>query len=251
MGKISVNEPTVATRPSQEADRDNLARLCGILEVCDGEGMAASLPFGHGDTTAGAENELQTVVTGPRDQVDLARSVAESNYFKNLMRRAAAGEASKSLVRDIEDFLSDNPESTWENSWVYFLADAISFGREPHPVVRETGERLMRHFLNDNTSPETFSFHTVGSAAEPGLGRALGEETLRRFLLVQFLTMYANEKFELRARGQETLVCLAPHTPMRQKQLNELVADSFYRDLFMSPCLSGWDRGEEKYHCRI
>lgn len=113
MGKISVNEPAVAARPSREADRDNMARLCGILEIRD------------------------------------------------------------------------------------------------------------------------------------------GEETLRRFLLVQFLTMYANEKFELRARGQETLVCLAPHTPMRQKQLNELVADSFYRDLFMSPCLSGWDRGEEKYHCRI
>ncbi|MEI6514635.1 MAG: hypothetical protein WCO77_01545 [bacterium] len=286
---------------------DDLARLRSLLQMGEGgDRLAEALPFGIGDATAGAENELQTVVTGPREQVDLARAVEESNYFKNLMRRAAVGEASKSLVRDIEDFLSDNRESAWENSWVYFpsdlmtpyaqsvfegdlvadkqapvvrrsdasrfeiqrngircvripvsyllklaLADAISFGREQHSAVRSTGERLMRHFLNDNTSPETLSFHTVGSSAEPGLGRALAEETLRRFLLVQFLTMYANEKFELRARGQQTLVCLAPHTPRRQKQLNEMVADSFYRDLFMSPCLSGWDRGEDKYHYMI
>jgi hypothetical protein len=46
-------------------------------------------------------------------------------------------------------------------------------------------------------------------------------------------------------------VCLAPHTPLRQKRLNELVADSFYRDLFMSPCLSGWDQGETKHQYMI
>lgn len=265
-----------------------------------------SLPFGPGDATAGAENELMTVVTGTRDQVDLARAVAESNYFKNLTRRAAAGDASTSLVRDIEDYLSENRENVWENSWVYFpadlmtpyardvfegdlfadkrerrarrsdagrfeierngirciripvsyllklaMADAISVGRDPHPTIRATGDRLMRHFLNDNTSPETFSFHTVGSEAGAKLGQALAEETLRRILLVQFLTLYANEKFELRSRGQETQVCLAPHTPLRQKRLNELVPDSFYRDLFMSPCLSGWDQGEAKHQYMI
>jgi hypothetical protein len=266
----------------------------------------AALPFGPEDATAGAENELLTVVTGTRDQVDLARAVAESNYFKNLARRAAAGDASKSLVQDIEDYLSENRENVWENSWVYFpadlmtpyardvfegdlyadkrerrarrsdagrfeierngircvripvsyllklaMADAISVGREPHPTIRATGERLMRHFLNDNTSPETFSFHTVGSDAGAKLGGALAEETLRRFLMVQFLTQYANEKFELRSRGQDTQVCLAPHTPLRQKRLNELVADSFYRDLFMSPCLSGWDQGEARHQYMI
>ena len=58
--------------------------------------MAETLPFGRGDATAGAENELLTVVTGPREQVDLARSVEEANYFKNLLRRAAAGDASRS-----------------------------------------------------------------------------------------------------------------------------------------------------------
>ena len=29
--------------------------------------------------------------------------------------------------------------------------------------------------------------------------------------------------------------------------LNDLISDSFYRELFMSPCLSGWCRGEDKH----
>jgi hypothetical protein len=297
----AVNEFAVVERRPPPAGRGRGRPDAETLGV-----SVESLPFGVGDATAGAENELLTVVNGARDQVDLARSVAESNYFKNLARRAAAGDASKSLVRDIEEYLSKNRENVWENSWVYFpanlmtpyardvfegdlysdkrerrdrrsdagrfeierngirciripvsyllklaMADAISVGREPHPTIRVTGERLMRHFLNDNTSPETFSFHTVGPQAGSELGRSLADETLRRFLLVQFLTLYANEKFELRSRGQETQVCLAPHTPLRQKRLNELVPDSFYRDLFMSPCLSGWDQGEAKHHYMI
>jgi len=288
------------------ADKENLARIRGILGMSETGDSVESLPFGVGDATAGAENELLTIIHGPRDQVDLARAVEESNYFKNLTRRAASGDAPKRLVRGIEDYLSDNRDNAWENSWVYFpadlitpyarevfdedlyadkgerstrrsdasrfevirngvrciripvsyllklaLADAISVGRDPHPVIRRTGEKLMRYFLSDNTSPETLSFHTVGPDTGAGLGAALAGETLRRLLLVQFLTMYANEKFELRSRGQETQVCLAPQTPLRQKRLNELVADSFYRDLFMSPCLSGWDKGETKHQYMI
>ena len=42
------------------------------------------------------------------------------------------------------------------------------------------------------------------------------------------------------------MVFASPHPPIRQKQLNECVPDAFYGELFMSPCLSGWDRGEEK-----
>jgi hypothetical protein len=42
------------------------------------------------------------------------------------------------------------------------------------------------------------------------------------------------------------LVYFAPHPPIRQKALNNCISDSFYRDIFMSPCLSGWDDGEAK-----
>jgi hypothetical protein len=59
--------------------------------------------------------------------------------------------------------------------------------------------------------------------------------------------MYANEGFGLRESGQQALVYFAPHPPVRQKELNDHVPDGFYRELFMSPCLSGWDRGEEKH----
>jgi hypothetical protein len=34
---------------------------------------------------------------------------------------------------------------------------------------------------------------------------------------------------------------------VRQKQLNDCISDAFYRELFMSPCLSGWDDGEAKH----
>jgi len=40
---------------------------------------------------------------------------------------------------------------------------------------------------------------------------------------------------------------LSPHPPTRQKVLSHCVSDAFYRELFMNPCLSGWDQGEEKY----
>ena len=41
------------------------------------------------------------------------------------------------------------------------LADLV--GSQPHlpEPMRQEASRLMRHFLNDNTSPETTSFHIV------------------------------------------------------------------------------------------
>ncbi len=296
----------VLTETSRRPLRSNRTRSSEGREDATNEGPFSAaleeLPFGPEDATAGAENELLAIVTGPREQVDLPRAITESNFFKNVARRAAAGDTSKSLLREIERFLAENREGVWENSWVTFpahlltayareifdgdlysdrveravrradvgrfsveingilclripvsyllklaMADAISVGPDTPALVRATGERLMRYFLNDNTSPETVSFHTVGPQDGSDLGDALAEETLRRMLMVQLLTSYANEKFELRSRGQTTQVCLAPHTPLRQKRINELIPDSFYRALFVSPCLSGWDRGEAKY----
>jgi hypothetical protein len=49
----------------------------------------AALPFALGDTTAGSETELQAVVAGGNNQVDLPISISQSNYFANIMRRAA------------------------------------------------------------------------------------------------------------------------------------------------------------------
>jgi len=126
------------------------------------------------------------------------------------------------------------------------LADLLGSQMLPRPL-EETGRRLMGHYLNDNTSPETFSFHVVPLTLKGGMGRGLARETSKRFLFTQLLVMYANESFGLRESGQRAMVYFAPHPPVRQKELNDHVADAFYRELFMSPCLSGWDRGEEKH----
>jgi hypothetical protein len=126
------------------------------------------------------------------------------------------------------------------------LADLLGSQNLPK-ALEETGRRLMGHYLNDNTSPETFSFHVVPLSVSGGMGRALARETSKRFLFTQLLVMYANESFGLKESGQRAMVYFAPHPPVRQKELNGHVADAFYRELFMSPCLSGWDKGEEKH----
>lgn len=283
--------------------------LPGLLErigvsFASPEALAATLPFSAGDATCGSETELLAVVAGRREEVDLPRAIEHSNYFANLLRRTAAGDASPRLRHDLERFLAANGENVWENSWVRFprarlspyaarvlagdlladkknsaagvrgdagrflvaapdgteelrlpisyliklaLADVLaSLDRLP-PPQRLTGERLMGHFLNDNTSPETFSFHVVPLCPGRGMGREIARETAKRFLFSQLLVMYANESFGLAESGQRALVCFSPHPPVRQQELNTHISDAFYRELFMSPCLSGWDRGEEKF----
>jgi hypothetical protein len=272
-----------------------------------GDCSLEALPFARHDTTAGSETELQAIVLGSKDRVDLPITIEGSNFLKNLVKRSAAQETPKRSLREIERFLNDNREGVWENSWVRFprrllgrlaqrvfdrdmLADkrAIASGPrvdrdrflfdahgEPHvrlPISyaiklaladvidphsfdgpssddaeAATGRRLMDHYLNDNTSPETYSFYVVPLRPEDGLGRALAKETSQRFLLTQLLVLYANRRFELDQSGQQAVVYFSPHPPVRQKQLNDCISDAFYRDLFMSPCLSGWDRGEEKH----
>lgn len=127
------------------------------------------------------------------------------------------------------------------------LAQALDHDDAPAPA-RCAGQRLQDHFLNDNTSPETFSFHPIPLLGEQGMGKAAANECLKRFFLTQLLTGYANVDLGLKESGQRVMIYAAPHPPLRQKALNELISDSFYRDLFMSPCLSGWNRGEDKHH---
>jgi hypothetical protein len=116
------------------------------------------------------------------------------------------------------------------------------------PLIWKVGQEAMGSFLNDNTSPEISSFHPVRLAQDAGSGRAVAAEAARRFLLVQALLGYADRKFSLRGHGQRVLAYFSPHPPVRQKRLNDIISDSYYRELFMNPCLSGWDRGQEKYH---
>ena len=127
------------------------------------------------------------------------------------------------------------------------LADVISSSPSMPAVLRNTGERLLRHFLNDNTSPETYSFQPVILTQNGPAGYDIAAETLKRYLLTHLLICHANTSFDLAACGQKAEIYFAPHPPVRQKRLNDLISDSFYRELFISPCLSGWDHGQIKH----
>ncbi len=127
------------------------------------------------------------------------------------------------------------------------LAQLIGSSERLHRLTSRTALKVMNHFSNDNTSPETVSFHVVSLETGTGNGRSLAKETSRRFLLTQLLCMYANVSFGLSQSGQRVVVYSSPHPPVRQEELNACISDSFYRELFMSPCLSGWDKGQAKH----
>ncbi len=281
---------------------DSIRESLGI-PVPRSHSFATSLPFALNDTTAGSETELQVAVCGKRDDVDLPSTIAGSNYYANIVRRALTGDASRHAVAELEDYLNGNSEDVWENSWFRFpiktlnpfaraileadllsnrrdlsspprtdvakfivseggneflripisylikisLADVLGDQPDPTGLVQSTGMRIMEHLLSDNTSPETVSFHVVPLRPDTGLGRALARETAKRFLLTQLLVMYANVTFTWPDSPQKAMIYFSPHPPIRQKQLNECISDAFYRELFMSPCLSGWDDGEAKH----
>lgn len=126
------------------------------------------------------------------------------------------------------------------------LADLITSQNLPQKL-RTVGMTFLDHFLSDNTSPETFSFYAPSLSKEFGGAQAIARETAQRFLLCQCLIAYAQIKFKLKELGQRVVIYAAPHPPIRQKQLNGCISDAFYRQLFMSPCLSGWDKGQEKH----
>jgi hypothetical protein len=127
------------------------------------------------------------------------------------------------------------------------LAEIIGSSDFTDPLIGKTGLKVMDHFLNDNTSPETSSFYISSMPSASSIGRNVAKEMAIRYLLGQILIMYANKKFDLQENGQETLIFFSPHPPVRQKILSNSISDSFYRELFMNPCLSGWNKGEEKY----
>lgn len=270
------------------------------------EGVSLSpekIPYTGNDATCGIENEFQTAVKGISRDVDLSIYIRESRYLGNMVKRAERGDLPEKRIGEIFEFIDDNKNSIWENSWIRFprnrlsqyadsifrsdlksdksnpasserhdaksfavthngeeclripvsymlklaLADSVSGGTFIHPVIRNTGECFLNSYLNDNTSPEIVSFFPVKGGGGKSVSENIRDQNLKSYLLTQMLVMYANKKFELAVRGQEVSLYFSPHPPVRQKRLNEIVTDSFYRELFMSPCLSGWDRGEDKH----
>ncbi len=279
-----------------------LMRLIGIQY--DRLGLnAGTLPFAPGDTTAGSESEMQTVVMGQKTDVDLPCMIEDSNYLANIRRRAKSGDTSTKFMTNLESYLNENHEGVWENSWVRFprkklgkaaqmilqndlaadkndpakgrrtdaerflykhdgedylrvpisyllklsLGEILGSPRLSDSALGATGLKVMDNFLNDNTSPETSSFFIISSSSKSNIGRDVANEMAIRYLLGQILIMYANQKFSLQENGQEALMFFSPHPPVRQKALSNCVSDSFYRELFMNPCLSGWDEGEKKH----
>lgn len=249
----------------------SVRRLFDLMEVSRFPDRLAvdALPFGLGDTTAGSESELQSVVEGGKDKVDLPVTIEDSHYFANIVRRAAAQDLPRKAVTDLECYLNGNSDSVWENSWVRFarrnmgefsrrilaedlLADKKNPGggqridagrfvfrqngedciRVPvsyllklslaevigsqwllHPVIHRTGRTVMNHFLSDNTSPETYSFHVVSLLPETGMGRAAAKEAALRFLFSHALLQYGSLKFGLAAAGQKAAVYFSPILP--------------------------------------
>src|SRR5664279_3981175 len=133
-------------------------------------------------------------------------------------------------------------------SYALKLALADLVGTQPYMPEKMSLEakRLLQNFSNDNTSPETTSFHIVGSRQCKLVGGQVARESARRFLFTSLLMSWANHSFGLLESGQRALVYHAPHPPVRQTELSSCISDSFYRELYVSPCLSGWDDGEQK-----
>ncbi|MBK7599410.1 MAG: hypothetical protein IPJ07_13165 [Acidobacteria bacterium] len=68
-------------------------------------------------------------------------------------------------------------------SYLLKLALAEAIGTQPNlpPALITTGRLLLNHFLNDNSSPETFSFYVTLLRPAGGLGRELAREKAKRF----------------------------------------------------------------------
>jgi hypothetical protein len=89
-------------------------------------------------------------------------------------------------------------------SYLLKLSLAHAIGKKDiDPLIRGAGEKMMGHFLNDNTSPETHSFCPVPMTPDHQMGKGIAGETSLRFLLSQFLVQYANRRFGLLDSGQQ------------------------------------------------
>jgi hypothetical protein len=234
---MSAAQATTPTQPMPAPDagtRVDLTFLHHALEIKPGskENFVQSLPFCFRDVTAGAENEFQAVVLGNRADVDLPITIESANFFKNMVRRAEAGDTSRKTVTALERYL-ERKNHVWENSWVRF----------PEKYLNNYAREVFNSdLLADKASP------AAGLRSDAGQFRFIrAGESMIRFLFTQLLVQYAEQKLGLKESGQEVRVFFSASPPVMQHRLNECLSDAFYRFLFMSPCLSGWNRGEEKH----
>lgn len=242
-------------------------------------GFAEAIPFTGADVTAGTENELAAVVNGAAAGVDLPRRLLSSPAASSLSRaaRGALGQwldenddhvwehswlridrtrlhaqARAQLDRDLAgrtdrgDFELDKDSVRLPASYVLKLALTDACGELRWPTqLASAAARVGECFLNDNTAPEIISSHIV-SGRDGHLGQSVAHENAQRFLLVQLLGAYANRRFGLDDGNQSLTVYGAPNPPARLKQLSRLLPADYYRELFMNPCLAGFQDGVAK-----
>lgn len=127
------------------------------------------------------------------------------------------------------------------------LAHATLCDEKAPSIVASTANRMLPFLINDNLSPEVLSFSPTFLDKGDALAKKAAKETLKRFFLVQLLAMYANACFGLTESNQRIILYHSAHPPLRQRKLKSIISDAIYRELFINPCLSGWDRGEKKY----
>lgn len=123
----------------------DLPYLLDIMKIKNStpDEFVRSLPFSCGDTTAGVENEFQAAVLGKKKDLDLALTIEDSNYYKNMIRRAASGDISGKKIAALEKFLNQSRDNVWENSWVIELIWAAAFFHTGRSVV--TGAEISFH----------------------------------------------------------------------------------------------------------
>jgi hypothetical protein len=210
-----------------------------------------------GDTSSRTLLELERYLHAGDDAVwenswvrfPLSRLNAFARHTLERDLLADKGDPASGRRKDSADFFVSKDGEDWLRipiSYLLKLALADLAGSNITSQARTLAESFLDHFLNDNTSPETFSLYPAPMNTAFQGGRGIARETSQRFLFSQLLLDHANERFGLLEHGQRALIYFAPLPPARQKQLNELIPDAHYRDLFMNPCLSGWDRGEAK-----
>jgi hypothetical protein len=210
----------------------------------------------HSDAVSDIERYLSENTSGvwenswvrfPRNQLN---AFADRVLSEDL--RADKRNPKSAMRSDAHNFIFFHGGEEWVRVPVSYLiklalADFAASLGDSSSILVETATSMMDKFFNDNSSPETVSFYISPLFAHTYMGRAIAKETSQRYFLTQLLILYANHKFALKANGQEAMVYLAPNPPLRQKTLNDCVSDSFYRELFMSPCLSGWNDGQSKH----